>query len=409
MKFRRFRNPYNRRRRIYSKEDILRMQLGNIFDSENDLLAQNNSIGIPTNIELEESPFTHWVEPFVDDLGEDDGGYWESYEPETQPIMNNTVPYNIKSYAENDSLLDDSITGEAANINNDDIMLQGYISKKQNPVLENIKEIPNKIQTKFDDQKKSIKQQVGNVKQNMSNWIEDKVEDIQKDVSEIEPIHTSEKEYYGQAGRFADGKAPSQFMQNNNDFSKIKDIKDEKLKADLINKIIQSDYIDKNDSNYTQKLEDITAVIPKENSQLHSQVKNSEYFKSKVAEALNSKDGKTSFDFSKSSNTGDIVKNNDKRANFLTLGKGDISTKQNEDGSISVIVSDNYDFSKINKDTYKTKDIKSILATFMKNKLADINNNAYRQQEKGKIQQYPIGFEIKYTPEEIAKILHILY
>ena len=48
MRFRNFRNKFSKRNRIYSKEDILKMQLSSIFDNENDLIAQNQDIGIPT-------------------------------------------------------------------------------------------------------------------------------------------------------------------------------------------------------------------------------------------------------------------------------------------------------------------------------------------------------------------------
>ena len=54
------------------------MQLSSIFDNENDLIAQNQDIGIPTAEELQNSPNTKWTGPYVEENGMDDGGYWES-------------------------------------------------------------------------------------------------------------------------------------------------------------------------------------------------------------------------------------------------------------------------------------------------------------------------------------------
>lgn len=69
MRFRNYRNSFNKRNRIYSDEDLLEMKLAAIFDNENDIIAQNRDIGIPTRSELESSQNTQWVEPFVDKNG----------------------------------------------------------------------------------------------------------------------------------------------------------------------------------------------------------------------------------------------------------------------------------------------------------------------------------------------------
>ncbi len=90
MQFRNFRNNYNRKTRIYSDDDLWNMQLKSLFEQENDIIAQNNQIGIPTVTELKASPHTRWVEPFKNELNEDDSAYWEGI-PENQEIHTSTV------------------------------------------------------------------------------------------------------------------------------------------------------------------------------------------------------------------------------------------------------------------------------------------------------------------------------
>ena len=54
------------------------MSLGNLFDNEDELYSQYKSIGFPTHSELETSPNVQWVEPYTNDEGQKDGGFWQS-------------------------------------------------------------------------------------------------------------------------------------------------------------------------------------------------------------------------------------------------------------------------------------------------------------------------------------------
>lgn len=78
MKFKNYRNSFNNSNRIYSEDDILNMTLQTLFDSENDLLAQNREIGIPTSDELHKSSNVIWIENYTKNDGTEVKGHWRS-------------------------------------------------------------------------------------------------------------------------------------------------------------------------------------------------------------------------------------------------------------------------------------------------------------------------------------------
>ena len=78
MRFKNYVNSFTKRNRILSDEDMLNMTLGKMLDNEDAILAQHNTIGFPKLEELQSSPNTQWVEPFVNNQGKQDGGYWQS-------------------------------------------------------------------------------------------------------------------------------------------------------------------------------------------------------------------------------------------------------------------------------------------------------------------------------------------
>ena len=87
---------------------------------------------------------------------------------------------------------------------------------------------------------------------------------------------------------------------------------------------------------------------------------------------------------------------------YFTIHNADLkNTKLNKDGSMDVKLNDIYDFDKMEKEKLKTNNLKN----FFNNIYVDINNRAYSQQQKGQIEPYSIDMNIKYTPEEIEKIL----
>lgn len=66
MRFSRYFNNKSGRNNIYSYRNMLGMSLEELLDKEDELIYQNNTIGIPDDDELEASDF---VEPFVGENG----------------------------------------------------------------------------------------------------------------------------------------------------------------------------------------------------------------------------------------------------------------------------------------------------------------------------------------------------
>lgn len=85
MRFKNFINNFSKRNRIFSDEDMYNMSLGNLFDNEDELYSQYQSIGFPNRIELETSPNVQWVEPYTTTQGQQEGGFFQSIlEPDYQ-------------------------------------------------------------------------------------------------------------------------------------------------------------------------------------------------------------------------------------------------------------------------------------------------------------------------------------
>ena len=71
--------------------------------------------------------------------------------------------------------------------------------------------------------------------------------------------------------------------------------------------------------------------------------------------------------------------------------------KKEDDGSISFVISDLFDFDywyENENDDLKEKAIKYV------------NNNAYRQQKASKLEPYILYVPVKFTPEEVREILY---
>lgn len=100
MRFRNFVNNFSKRNRIYSDEDMYNMSLGNIFDNEDELYSQYQSIGFPQRSELEKSPNVQWVEPYTTLQGNQDGGYYQSVlEPEYKTPVGSIIEQNLPQVA----------------------------------------------------------------------------------------------------------------------------------------------------------------------------------------------------------------------------------------------------------------------------------------------------------------------
>ena len=80
------------------------------------------------------------------------------------------------------------------------------------------------------------------------------------------------------------------------------------------------------------------------------------------------------------------------------LHRADIyDMKKEDDGSISFVISDLFDFDYLyenENDDWKEKGIKYI------------NNNAYRQQKANKLEPYILYIPIKFTKQELEEVLY---
>lgn len=217
---------------------------------------------------------------------------------------------------------------------------------------------------------------------------------FQKAVTKLPIWKSSEKEYYEHALKLADGEEPTEFMKEQNDFRKLDEISDPELKQIYIEKAAKMYGLDVNDPATYDAIKNTDIVMPKENSQLYSQIKNSEAFQKWVAENYENIKNQTNTNTSTAFPAAALDK--DKRALFATIHNTDLkNSKINDDGSFSTILSDAYDFDPINEPQNG----------FFNKQLQKVNNDAFEQQELGELQRYLLSTQIKLSKEELEKIL----
>ena len=255
MRFKNYVNSFTKRNRILSDEDMLNMTLGKMLDNEEAILAQHNTIGFPKLEELQSSPNTQWVEPFVNNQGGNDGGYWqsvlepmyqESYIPR-QPKINYQHGINGPVLLENtkEGILDNSsyyqdgqIESSTENQNDEkNILLEGYVEKNQ-PVYERIKE--------------NIENNIGKLKAKIDNTAKkyeglDAGQAAQKAASKILPYNYVENEYYRNSLKMKDGEPLTDKFLEENDIYALKDIKDEAKFKEYYNDLAKTYNLDPND------------------------------------------------------------------------------------------------------------------------------------------------------------------
>ena len=69
MQFKNYKNPYTKNSKIYSSDDIYNMKTGETFARKKELLAQNRTIGVPTEEELSKSDNVVWVNEYTREDG----------------------------------------------------------------------------------------------------------------------------------------------------------------------------------------------------------------------------------------------------------------------------------------------------------------------------------------------------
>ena len=123
-------------------------------------------------------------------------------------------------------------------------------------------------------------------------------------------------------------------------------------------------------------------VVPDENSGLVRKVKKSNEIKNLIL-----KNSQNIINGDMKNKSSEVFAFNPHSSLGLTLGHSHIyDVKFDKDKNLVFKIIDLYDFSKMNRDSV----------------IARINNNAYKQQEKGYLMNYVICADVKYTPEEYA-------
>ena len=145
--------------------------------------------------------------------------------------------------------------------------------------------------------------------------------------------------------------------------------------------------------------------MPKPDSQLYNQIKNSETFQKWVAENYwkikNNENYKTSIEFPKISGGDNIQK-----SLFATIHNADLYPKLNDDDSMTLTLSDGYDFDKLMLKHYRgAKSYGEVPKIWLDNRITNINNRALKQQEAGQIERFLLSTSISLTKEELEEIL----
>ena len=137
-RFKNYKNPVNNSDSIYSAEDFFNMSLNNISDNLDILNAQDRTIGIPYNEELQSSPNTVYVDSYTRADGTPVQAHWRSKsdgqgafgQKQTTPYYTNSQPINTASFVDDTLNMPTSI--------NDNVQIQrqqqGQNLYNQNPM-----------------------------------------------------------------------------------------------------------------------------------------------------------------------------------------------------------------------------------------------------------------------------------
>ena len=110
MRFKNYRNSHTNEDTIYSKKNIADMSVREAFSRKDEIMAQHDAIGIPSEGELQSSPNAVWVEAYTRDDGTEVRGHWRSRpegssaEPENHQTTKDVTKENII-----DSLLQENL------------------------------------------------------------------------------------------------------------------------------------------------------------------------------------------------------------------------------------------------------------------------------------------------------------
>ena len=130
-RFKNYKNPVNNSDSIYSAEDFFNMSLNNISDNLDILNAQDRTIGIPYNEELQSSPNTVYVDSYTRADGTPVQAHWRSKSDgqgaygqiQTTPNYTNSQPINTASFVDDTLNMPTSI--------NDNVQTQRPLQRQQ--------------------------------------------------------------------------------------------------------------------------------------------------------------------------------------------------------------------------------------------------------------------------------------
>ena len=146
-RFKNYKNPVNNSDSIYSAEDFFNMSLNNISDNLDILNAQDRTIGIPYNEELQSSPNTVYVDSYTRADGTPVQAHWRSKsdgqgafeQKQTTPNYTNSQPINTASFVDDTLNMPTSINDnlqqqrplQGQNIQDENVLPQELLSTEQ--------------------------------------------------------------------------------------------------------------------------------------------------------------------------------------------------------------------------------------------------------------------------------------
>ena len=147
MKYKNYRNSYTNEDKIYSRKNIADMSVREAFSRKDEIMSQYNSIGIPSEGELQSSPNAVWVEAYTRDDGTEVSGYWRS-KPEGSAENNSND--NVKS---DDITTDEqvTVTGGASEVNNKTGNIKIKDDYKTNTIQDSLMDFNNEQNAKYPD------------------------------------------------------------------------------------------------------------------------------------------------------------------------------------------------------------------------------------------------------------------
>lgn len=301
MKYKNYRNSYTNEDKIYSRKNIADMSVREAFSRKDEIMAQHNSIGIPSEGELKSSPNAVWVESYTRDDGTEVRGYWRS-RPEGSTENNS-----------NDNVKSDDITTDE----------QGTVTGGASDIKQEVKE-----EKDVPEMTKSAEMQENTIK-NMPVW-----------EVKINP----EQEYYRIAFELKEAKENGNipdWMNEHNDIRTLDKVGNEENKKALKEKIIQGAK-DNNDIETLNNLDGVYVITAKPDSNLTKSINNSSYFKQEIDKRITEIE---SGEYEKASFP--ISFPDSEFSTHNAIGRCDVhNVKVEPNGDISATIIDYYDFDK---------------------------------------------------------------